>query len=135
MVSTVELSDVFLMTILPLSRSTASLKVRTILAVPTTPVAPSVGDEEDRVGIVFIRVPLPVVVVPLTYIQRLLVSHVPELLIVKSPSISIAFVDCVAEVPLSITSWKSFVSATPPVVTVEEPSKVTVPEREIKVSL
>ena len=53
----------------------------------------------------------------------------------KLPSISIAFVDCVAEVPLSITSWKSFVSAIPPVVTVEEPSKVTVPDREIKVSL
>ena len=103
MVSTVELSDVFLMVILPLSTSTASLKVRIILTVPTTPVEPSVGDEEDRVGIVFVRVPLPVVVVPLTYIQRLLVSHVPELLIVKLPSISIAFVDCVAEVPLSIT--------------------------------
>ena len=50
MVSTVELSDVFLMTILPLSRSTASLKVSTILASTATPVAPSAGVEEDSVG-------------------------------------------------------------------------------------
>ena len=66
MVSTVELSDDFLIVILPLSTSTASLKVRTILAVLTIPVAPSAGAEEDRVGIVFIRVPLPIVVLPLT---------------------------------------------------------------------
>ena len=108
MVSMVESSDVFLITILPLSTSTASLNFSTILAVSETPVAPSAGDDnvEDRVGAAFVRVPLPVVVVPATYIQRLLVSHVPEELIVKSPSISIAFVDCVAE-PLSITSWKT----------------------------
>ena len=99
----VESSDVFLIKILPLSTSTASLNVSTILAVDETPVAPSAGDEEDRVAAAFVRVPLPIVVVPATYIQRLLVSHVPEELIVKSPSISIAFVDCVAE-PLSITS-------------------------------
>ena len=50
MVSTVEPSDDFLITILPLSTSTASLKVRTILAPTATPVAPSAGVEEDRVG-------------------------------------------------------------------------------------
>jgi len=52
MVSTVESSDDFLITILPLSTSTASLKVSTILASTATPVAPSVGVEEDRVGLV-----------------------------------------------------------------------------------
>ena len=50
MVSTVELSDDFLIVILPLSTSTASLKVSTILASTAIPVAPSVGIEEDRVG-------------------------------------------------------------------------------------
>ena len=50
MVSTVELSDDFLIVILPLSTSTASLNVNTILASTATPVAPSVGTEEDRVG-------------------------------------------------------------------------------------
>ena len=49
-VSTVESSDDFLITILPLSTSTASLKVSTILASTATPVAPSVGVDEDRVG-------------------------------------------------------------------------------------
>ena len=52
MVSTVESSDDFLIVILPLSTSTASLKVRTILASTATPVAPSAGDDEDRVGLV-----------------------------------------------------------------------------------
>ena len=54
-VSTVESSDDFLMTILPLSTSTASLKVSTILASTATPVAPSEGEEEDRVGAVLIN--------------------------------------------------------------------------------
>ena len=40
----------FLMIILPLSRSTASLKVSTISAPTETPVASSLGFEEDRVG-------------------------------------------------------------------------------------
>ena len=52
MVSTVESSDDFLSVMLPLSTSTASLKVRTILASTATPVAPSAGVEEDRVGFV-----------------------------------------------------------------------------------
>ena len=50
MVSTVESSEDFLMVMLPLATSTASLKVRTILASTATPVAPSAGVEEDRVG-------------------------------------------------------------------------------------
>ena len=50
MASIVESSDVFLMVILPLSTSTASLKVRTILASTAIPVEPSTGVEEDRVG-------------------------------------------------------------------------------------
>ena len=52
MVSTVESSEDFLIVILPLATSTASLKVRTILASTATPVAPSAGVEEDRVGLV-----------------------------------------------------------------------------------
>ena len=50
MVSTVESSDDFLMVIFPLSASTASLKVSTILSFTPTPVAPSAGEEEDKVG-------------------------------------------------------------------------------------
>ena len=50
-VSTVESSEDFLMVMLPLSTSTASLKVSTILASTATPVAPSAGVEEDRVGL------------------------------------------------------------------------------------
>ena len=101
--STVELSEDFLIVILPLSTSTASLKVSTILASTATPVALSDGVEEERVGMGFIREPLPVVVVPLTVMQRLFVFQVPVEFIVKLPSISIAFVDCIAEVPLSVT--------------------------------
>ena len=48
--STVELSEDFLIVILPLSTSTASLKVSTILASTATPVALSDGVEEERVG-------------------------------------------------------------------------------------
>ena len=60
-------------------------------------------NEEDRVGAEFVIVPLPVSVVPMTSIQRSLVSHVlPEEFIVKLPSISIGSVDCVTEL-LSIT--------------------------------
>ena len=45
MVSTVELSEVFLIVILPLSTSTASEKFRTILLSTATAVALSAGDE------------------------------------------------------------------------------------------
>ena len=51
MVSMVELSEVFLIVMLPLSRSTASLKVSTTLALSEIPVALSVGEEEERVGL------------------------------------------------------------------------------------
>ena len=51
-VSTVESSEDFLMVMLPLATSTASLKVRTILASTATPVAPSAGVEEDKTGLV-----------------------------------------------------------------------------------
>ena len=50
MVSMVELSEVFLRVILPLSRSTTSLKFRTMFAKISTPVALSAGEEEDKVG-------------------------------------------------------------------------------------
>ena len=50
MTSTVALPDVFLMVMLPLSRSTTSLKVSTMLEPSATPVALSAGDEEASVG-------------------------------------------------------------------------------------
>ena len=50
--SNVVSSVVFLIIMLPLSASTASLKVRTILAVSETPVAPSAGVAEAKVGTV-----------------------------------------------------------------------------------
>ena len=49
-VSTVELSNDFLMVILPLSASTASSKFRMILSLTPKPVALSVGVEDERVG-------------------------------------------------------------------------------------
>ena len=52
MVSIVELSDVFLIVILPLSTSTASEKLRTILPPTATAVALSAGVELLRVGAV-----------------------------------------------------------------------------------
>ena len=51
-VSIVELSDVFLIVIFPLSASTLSLKFRTIFAFTPTAVALSAGDDELRVGAV-----------------------------------------------------------------------------------
>ena len=54
-VSTVELSDDFLINIFPLSASTASENVKTILSFTPTLVAPSLGEEEDRVGAVLIN--------------------------------------------------------------------------------
>jgi len=47
MVSIVESSDDFLITILPVSASTASEKVKTILSLPPNPVEPSLGEEEE----------------------------------------------------------------------------------------
>ena len=52
MVSTVVLSDVFLMVIFPLSGSTSSSNVKTILLFVATPVALSAGLEDDKVGLV-----------------------------------------------------------------------------------
>jgi len=51
-VATVELSEVFLIVMLPDSTSTASLKFRTILAFAATLAALSAGVDEDRVGAV-----------------------------------------------------------------------------------
>ena len=48
--SNVESSLVFLIRILPVSTSTFSLKFRTIFAFSPTPVALSLGVEEDKVG-------------------------------------------------------------------------------------
>ena len=53
-VSTVESSDDFLITIFPLSASTASENVKTILSSTPTLVAPSLGEEEDKVGAVLV---------------------------------------------------------------------------------
>ena len=50
MVSMVELSEVFLIVMLPLSRSTTSSKFRMILSLTPIPVALSAGDEEDKIG-------------------------------------------------------------------------------------
>ena len=50
MVSTVELSEVFLIVMFPLSASTLSLKLRTIVESTATPVALSAGTDEVRVG-------------------------------------------------------------------------------------
>ena len=52
MISRVLLSLVFLIVIFPLSTSTASLKVRKILAFLPTPVALSAGADEERLGFV-----------------------------------------------------------------------------------
>ena len=52
MVSIVELSDVFLIVILPLSASTASAKLRTILLSIATAVALSAGDQLLNVGLI-----------------------------------------------------------------------------------
>ena len=52
MVSIVELSDVFLIVMFPLSASTLSLKLRTIFASIATPVALSAGVDELKVGAV-----------------------------------------------------------------------------------
>ena len=49
-ISTVLLSDDFLIMILPVLTTTSSLKVRTMLVLMPTPVAPSDGDEEEKVG-------------------------------------------------------------------------------------
>ena len=51
MVSTVLLSEVFLIVILPLSGSTSSSNVKTILLFVATPVALSAGLEDDKVGL------------------------------------------------------------------------------------
>jgi len=51
-VSRTESSDDFLMVILPVSTTTSSLKVRMMLALMSTPVAPSDGEDEDKVGAV-----------------------------------------------------------------------------------
>ena len=57
--STCELSDVFLIiTVPPLSASTFSLKLRTIVELSATPVASSSGTDEVNVGIVFTVVKL-----------------------------------------------------------------------------
>ena len=53
-VSTVESSEDFLIKILPLSASTASEKVRTILSFTPTFDAPSDGEDEESVGAVLI---------------------------------------------------------------------------------
>ena len=57
MVSTVESPDDFLINIFPLSASTASENVKTILSFTPTLVAPSLGEEDDRVGVVSISKP------------------------------------------------------------------------------
>ena len=108
-VSRTESSDDFLMVILPVSTTISSLKVRTILALMSTPVAPSDGEEEDKIGAVesggelhVMKFPPLVSEVPPTVILELAVSHVPEVM-VKLLSMSIAFVACVAEVPLRTT--------------------------------
>ena len=51
-VSTVLSSDVFLMVILPVSTSTASSKVKTMFEPTVTPVASSVGVDDDKLGAV-----------------------------------------------------------------------------------
>ena len=51
-VSIVELSDVFLIVIFPVSASTLSSKFKTIFAFTLTAVALSAGDEDDSVGAV-----------------------------------------------------------------------------------
>ena len=68
---------------------TASLKVSVILLATATPVDELVGLTVTVGKVVFASVPLPTVMVPPTNIQRLFVSHVPDELIVKLPSISI----------------------------------------------
>ena len=54
-VSKTESSDEFFITTFPLSTSTISLNVSTILSLTPTPVAPSAGEQEDNVGSAFIK--------------------------------------------------------------------------------
>ena len=62
MVSNIELSDVFFMVIFPLSASTFSLKLRTIVESTATPVALSAGTDELNVGTGLVLVNLKTVV-------------------------------------------------------------------------
>ena len=62
MVSNIELSDVFFMVIFPLSTSTFSLKLRTIVESTATPVALSAGTDELNVGTGLVLVKLKAVV-------------------------------------------------------------------------
>ena len=62
MVSNIELSDVFFMVIFPLSASTFSLKLRTIVESTATPVALSAGTDELNVGTGLVLVKLKAVV-------------------------------------------------------------------------
>ena len=78
MASIVELSEVFLMVILPLSTSTASLKLSTILASTATAVALSAGAEEDSVGLAISAVvKLSAVVLEMPAYELLEVSSKP----------------------------------------------------------
>ena len=52
MVSNTTEPEVFVIIILPVSTSTASLKFSTISEFSATPVAPSVGVEEDKAGFI-----------------------------------------------------------------------------------
>ena len=61
-VSTVELSDVFFIVMLPVSASTFSLKLRTIVESSATLVALSAGTDEFNVGTTFTVVKLKAVV-------------------------------------------------------------------------
>ena len=62
MVSNIELSDVFLMVMFPLSASTFSLKLRTIVESTAIPVALSAGTDELNVGTGLVLVKLKAVV-------------------------------------------------------------------------
>ncbi len=80
MVSTVELSDVFLITIFPLSTSTASEKLRTILLPRAIAVALSAGVELLRVG----------AVVSVVVKEREVVSEIPAYELLEESSKAVA---------------------------------------------
>ena len=82
----------------------AVLKVSVRFEPTTTPIAEFAGTNSETEGARVVSIdPLPVVVDP-RVIAKQLVYHVPEEVISKALSISIALADCAAEVPPKVTS-------------------------------
>ena len=69
-----------------------------------TPVSVFDGSKFDTEGVRVVAIePLPVLVLPPTFIAKQLVYHVPEEVISKLLSISISLLDCVPLIPAKVT--------------------------------